>query len=81
MLSPGRLIDTTLELVHVTPVHGVPHTEFTGDPPLHRQPVTSVFVPRLVDATNAHIVASNEVTVEISSKQKIKIMLLKMTLL
>jgi hypothetical protein len=43
---------------HVTPVHGVKHTELTGPPTPHRQPVTSVFVPRFVDATKSHIAAS-----------------------
>jgi outer membrane lipoprotein SlyB len=59
------LIDTTLELEHVTPVHGVEHTELTGNPPLQRQPVTSVLVPRLVEATKSHIAASDNETVGI----------------
>jgi hypothetical protein len=56
-------IDTTLELTQVTPVHGVVHTELTGNPPMHRHPVTSVLVPRFVDATKSHIARSDEDTV------------------
>jgi hypothetical protein len=57
-------IDITFELTHNTPVHdGVEHTDVTGDPPLHRQPVTSVLVPKFVDATKSHIAASETDTV------------------
>jgi hypothetical protein len=58
-----RSIDTTLELTQVTPVHGVVHTELTGNLPLHRHPITSVLVPRLVDETKSHIARSEEDTV------------------
>ncbi len=56
-------MDITLDPEHVTPVHGVAHTDVTGDPPLHFQPVTSVLLPTLVDAAKSHIAASEIDTV------------------
>jgi hypothetical protein len=57
--------DTIFELPsHVTPVHGVEQTGLKGDPVLlHLHPVTSVFVPRFVDAVKSHIAISDKDTV------------------
>ncbi len=63
-LLPPIFMDITFPPEHVTPLHdGVEHTDVTGDPPLHRQPVASVLVPRFVDATKSHIAASDKDTV------------------
>jgi hypothetical protein len=59
----AKLIFTTFSALHVIPDHGVLHTELTGIPPLHRQPVTSVLVPRLVEAVKSHIAVSDGDTV------------------
>ena len=56
---PLRLISTTFDPVHITPVHdGLPHTLVLGTPLAHRHPVRPVMVPRFVDDAKSHANAS-----------------------